>query len=244
MALIQNVEPDLAALAGYIVARARERRVTLNRLRLVKLLYLVDVENVRTRRTPVTGVQWVFADFGPHCDELDAMLAELERATALYRTLQEDAPDGEEWISGTRRTVDSVVERFAALPPNVLLDHVYFHTGPMRGARRGELLDLDRARDDTGPRRALPLRPVAPPALDVETTIVPPGTAQSWLRSETAAAVPDEVGARLCTWRASTKRRFLPLRLDPPAGLLGDPEQAALAGRVRGKLHARHEREL
>ena len=216
MPLIQNVEPDLPALVGYIVARARERRVTLNRLRLVKLLYLVDVENVRTRRRAVTGVRWVFADFGPHSDELDGVLEQLERGTALYRALQEDAPDGEDWVSGTRRTVDSVVERFAALPPNVLLDHVYFHTGPMAGVRRGAALDLDRARDDAGPRRALALRPPAP---------------------------PEEVGARLRAWRASTARRLSPLRLDPPACLLGDPEHAVLAGRVRGKLHAPHDGE-
>ena len=214
MPLIQNVEPDLPALVGYIVARARERRVTLNRLRLVKLLYLVDVENVRTRRRPVTGVRWVFADFGPHAEELDGELAELERGTALYRALQDDAPDGEDWISGTRRTVDSVVERFAALPPNVLLDHIYFHTGPMAGARRGARLDMDRARDDTGPRRAPALRPLAP---------------------------PDDVGARLRAWRANSARRLSPLRLEPRAGLLGDPEHVVLAGRVRGKLHAPHD---
>ena len=213
MPLIQNVEPDLRALVGYIVARARERRVTLNRLRLVKLLYLVDVENVRTRRRPVTGVRWVFADFGPYSDALDGVLEELERGTALYRALQEDAPDGEDWVSGTRRTVDSVVERFAPLPPNALLDHVYFDTGPMAGAQRGAVLDMDRARDDAGPRRAVPLRPVAP---------------------------PDDVDGRLRGWRTSTARRLSPLRLEPPVLLLGDPERAVLAGRVRGKLRVPH----
>jgi hypothetical protein len=209
MALIQNVEPDLRALVGYIVARARERRVTLNRARLVKLLYLVDVENVRTRRQPVTGVAWVFADFGPHSEGLDAALAELERGTALYRALQDDAPDGEDWVSGTRRTVDSVVERFAALPLNALLDHVYFHTGPMAAARRGDVLDMSRARDDAGPRRPLPLRSPARPA-DVDT--------------------------RLAAWRASGARRSSLLRLDPPAGLLDDPDRIVVTGRVRGQL--------
>ncbi len=209
MPLIQNVEPDLRALVGYIVARARERRVTLNRARLVKLLYLVDVENIRTRREPVTGVEWVFAASGPHCDQLDAALAELEHGTALYRALQEDAPEGEDWVSGTRRTVDSVVERFAALPLNELLDHVHFRTGPMAAARRGDPLDMSRACDDAGPRRPLPLRP---------------------------PARPQDVDTRLAAWRATNARRLSALRLDPPATVLDDPGRAVVSGRVRGKL--------
>lgn len=207
MPLIQNVDPDLRALVPYIVARARERRITLNRTRLVKLLYLVDVESVRTRRKPVTGVEWVFLDFGPHSERLVETLEELEARTALYRALDEDAPDGEDWLSGTRRTVDSVVERFAALALNVLLDHVYFDTGPMAGARRGDALDMSRARDDPGPRRALPLRP--------------PGC-------------PADVEARLGAWRT---RRLAAPAIDPPAAPLENPQRAALAGRVRGRLH-------
>ncbi|HEV7807911.1 MAG TPA: hypothetical protein VGO80_18980 [Solirubrobacteraceae bacterium] len=210
MPLIQNVNPDLRALIAYIVAGARERRVTLNRIRLVKLLYLVDVESVRTRREPVTGVDWVFLDFGPHADELVATLEDVERCTALYRAVLDDAPDGEDWIVGTRRTVDSVVERFAALPVNALLDHVYFRTGPMAGARRGQRLDIGRARDDAGPRRALPLR---------------------------APARGDGVEQRLACWRASTARRLAPLQLDQPAGLLTDAGDDFEAGRVRGRLH-------
>jgi antitoxin SocA-like protein len=209
MPLIQNVKPDLRALIAYIVAGARERRVTLNRTRLVKLLYLVDVESVRTRREPVTGVEWVFFDFGPHADELVDLLEDLERRTALYRAVPDDAPDGEDWIAGTRRTVDVVVERFAALPVNALLDHVYFRTGPMAGARRGEHLDVGRARDDAGPRRALPLR---------------------------APARADGVEQRLAGWRASTARRLAPLVLDPPAGLLADAGDDFKAGKVRGRV--------
>ena len=74
--------------------------MTLNRTRLVKLLYLADVESVRTGRGPVTGVDWDFLDFGPHSAALDEALADLERRTALYRALPEDAPDGEDWIAG------------------------------------------------------------------------------------------------------------------------------------------------
>jgi hypothetical protein len=211
MRLIQNVAPDRRALILYVVAGARERRVTLNRTRLSKLLYLVDVESVRTRRGPVTGADWVFLDFGPHAAELDGTLADLERRTALYRAVPEDAPDGEDWLAGTRRTVDGVIERFAALPLNALLDHVYFRTGPMAGAQRGEPLDMDRARDDLGPRRPLPLR---------------------------APGRPRDLDGRLAAWRADRARTLAPLGIDPPAGWLGEPGDPPVIGRVRGALLA------
>jgi hypothetical protein len=213
MPLIQNVAPDLRALILYVVAGARERRVTLNRARLVKLLYLADVESVRTGRGPVTGVDWVFLDFGPHAAELDELLADLERRTALYRAVPEDAPDGEDWIASTRRAVDGVIERFGALTLNALLDHVYYRTGPMRApARRGERLDMDRARDDPGPRRPLPLR---------------------------APGRPGELPDRLAVWRARIARTNAPALVDPPVAWLDDPGQDLVVGRVRGELHAR-----
>jgi hypothetical protein len=210
MRLIQNVAPDIRALILYVVAGARERRVTLNRTRLVKLLYLVDVESVRTGRATVTGVRWHFEDFGPHAAELEAAIAELERHTALYRAVPEDAPEGEDWIAGTRRTVDAVIERFAALPLNALLDHVYFRTGPMGGARRGERLELGRARDDAGPRRPPALRP--PPR-------------------------PDALDSRLDAWRATTAQRLARIRLEPAARALGEAGSEVVVGRVRGRLH-------
>jgi hypothetical protein len=52
--LIRNIEPDTRELVAYIVA-ARERRMTLNRTRLVKLLYLVDVPRRAPRPEAVRG---------------------------------------------------------------------------------------------------------------------------------------------------------------------------------------------
>ncbi|MEA2139343.1 MAG: hypothetical protein QOG56_2493 [Solirubrobacteraceae bacterium] len=236
MPLIQSVEPDLRALIAYIVAGARERRVTLNRTRLVKLLYLVDVESVRTRREPVTGVAWVFLDFGPHAGELVDVLEDLERRTALYRAMPDDAPDGEDWLAATRRTVDSVIERFAALPVNALLDHVYFRTGPMAGAQRGRLLDMSRARDDAGPRRAPALR--APARADgVEERLA--GWRASTARRLGPLALDPSTAGRVgpSALDPSTAGRLEPLALDPGARLLADPGDDFEAGRVRGRLH-------
>jgi hypothetical protein len=75
-----------------------------------------------------------------------------------------DAPDGEEWPAPTKAAVDRVIDRFAPLELNELLDIVYFHTGPVRNARRGERLDLLAARDDQPERTRRPLRPPPRPA--------------------------------------------------------------------------------
>ena len=210
MALIRNVEPGVRELAVYIVARSRERRITLNRTRLVKLLYLVDVESIRARTAAVTGLEWAFLDHGPSAVELLSTLDELERNSALYRATPEDAPDGDDWLSATRRTVDSVVERFALLPTNELLDHVYFHTAPMAGALRGRPLDMRRAGDDPSPRRLLALHP---------------------------PARPGDVDQRLSRWRTQTAARLAPLSLDPPAAMLEDRADELEFSGVRGRLH-------
>jgi len=209
MALIRNVQPDLTELVGYVISRARDKRVTLNRARLVKLLYLVDAESVRTGREPVTGVRWMFLDHGPHAEELVEALGEMERRSALYRAASDDPPDAANWVSGARRSVDDVVERFAALPLHALLDHVYFHTGPMRAAVRGAALDLDRARGDASPRRAPALR---------------------------APARPDDVERRLVLWRASVARRLTALSLDPPPASLVEPGDDLRGARVTGRI--------
>jgi hypothetical protein len=217
MALIRNIEPDLRELIAYVIAGARERRVTLNRLRLVKLLYLVDVERVRTGREPVTGLRWVFLDRGPDAQELIDVLLDMERRSALYRAAPDDAPDAENWIGATRRTVDSVVERHAALAPNALLDHVYFDTGPMAGAERGQALDMRRARDDAAPRRSPALRPPPPPG---------------------------DLDQRMARRRARTARRLAAALLDPPGALLSDADAEPSARRVRARLHVPADCEL
>jgi uncharacterized phage-associated protein len=203
MSLFRNVEPDLRSLIAYIVARARERSITLTQTKLVKLLYLIDVERATSRRDPLTGLHWVFFHYGPYALELPETLNAMEgtevitqqwKNATLYRAAP-DAPDGEDWVSSTRRTVDRVIERFAPMGLNDLLDHVYFHTGPMIDAKRGEPLDLALAQKYSEPRRQAPLPP---------------------------AAMPQDVEKRLARWRADTQHRLAPVQLEPPGRYFDD----------------------
>lgn len=225
MPLFSRTDPDPHALIAYIVARARGRDVTLNRTKLVKLLYLIDVERVRSRRAPLTGFHWVFFHYGPYAfdliDTLDAMEGEELTVdqwhdSVLYRAAP-DASDASDWPVGTKSMVDHVVDEFGGLELNELLDFVYFHTGPMIDARRGQPLEMSRARDYTPPRRLPPLAPAPPP--------------------------PD-VADRLARWRRDHAQRLARARFEPPGRFLTDPDEGANANADTGRLHVPDDTQL
>jgi hypothetical protein len=60
MPLFRRNEPETRSLIAYLVARTRDKGVTLNQTKLVKLLYLVEVERIASGRDPLTGLDWVF----------------------------------------------------------------------------------------------------------------------------------------------------------------------------------------
>jgi hypothetical protein len=226
MPLFPRTDPDRRALIAYVVARALGIGVTPNRTRLVKLLYLVDIERVRSRREPLTGLRWVFFHYGPYAyeliDELDAMegtqlVADKWNQNVLYRAAP-GAPDGDDWPSPTKLTVDRVIDRFAPLELNDLLSYVYFHTGPMIDAERGQPLDLSLARND--PRPGARPRPLAPPP------------------------APADVDAKLSAWRSGLARRLAPVALDPPGETFDDPVDALAGDGVRARLRVPERTEL
>jgi hypothetical protein len=225
MPLFPRVDPDLPSLIAYIVAQAHDRGITLTRTKLVKLLYLIDVERVRSRREPLTGLEWVFFHYGPWAFELIPTLEAMEGTqlvasqwhdSVLYRAAP-DAPDTDDWNAPTKTTVDRVLERWAPVDLNELLDYVYFHTGPMADAERGQRLDLSLARHDPLERRHVPLRPPARPA-DVEE--------------------------RLQRWRAGTAHRLASVTLDPPGMFLHDPDGDLGGEGVHGALRVPDDSEL
>jgi Protein of unknown function (DUF4065) len=224
MPLFPRIDPDARALIAYIVARSSGRGITLNRTRLVKLLYLVDIERVRTRRDPLTRLRWRFYHYGPYAFELIDTLRSMEgveliaspwKDNVLYRGAP-GAPDAQDWNAGTKILVDSVADRFAPLDLNELLDYVYFHTGPMIDAKRGDWLDLSLARNDPRERPHVPLRPPARPA-DIED--------------------------RLARWRPrdATLRS---VALDPPGLFLQHPDDELGGEGVRGVLRTPDDTQL
>ena len=118
--------------------------------RLVKLLYLADVEWRRIHEgEPIANLTWKFLHFGPYANELADLLGgpetevkELEHGKEGRRFNFADqggeATLPDEVVSLVRR----LVNKWGDAPLNKLLDHVYFDTEPMENAKRYELLDF------------------------------------------------------------------------------------------------------
>ena len=143
--------PNLEELILYVVGRSRDRGATLTRTKLVKLVYLIDVARAEGLGRTLTGLRWRFLHYGPYAPELGATLEALEGRDAifggslgdatLYRGAR-DVPDADNWPASICMSVDRVVDDWAGSELNKLLDHVYFHTTPMKGVERGEELDF------------------------------------------------------------------------------------------------------
>jgi hypothetical protein len=129
------------------------------RTRLMKLVYLLDVAHASMHAGATwSGLDWRFHHFGPYAQTLQDVLNRMDGVEAadeegigprgayhaysgahgaadetdLTRLL--DQPDQ----TSLRRIVDD----WSGADLNVLLDHVYFETPPMRTAHRGERLDF------------------------------------------------------------------------------------------------------
>lgn len=139
----------------YIANLVGELEGSLGVTRLVKLLYLIDVEFYRRYRRKLTDLNWIFYKYGPysfeieqHLRSLDLYLMEEDVALAggrTFRKLQSVAGDiGIDVIGG--RSAQIVVERVVRLwsleDLNALLSYVYFETEPMSNPVLGEPLNF------------------------------------------------------------------------------------------------------
>ena len=148
----------LNSLITHIATELSDKGIGFGKTKLVKLIYLVDVENYRARRETLTGLDWVFYHYGPYSFEIDAALAELafdipqeSAATAGGRAATIFKPGegvkarlGEHVGTSQLRLVDRVIGEWGETELNPLLNHVYFYTEPMKDAARGETLDFSK----------------------------------------------------------------------------------------------------
>jgi Protein of unknown function (DUF4065) len=64
----------LQLLLRYFIQRADDEGTTLTITKLVKLLYLVDVEYFRAMRRTLTGLKWRFYFYGPYDPAVETAL--------------------------------------------------------------------------------------------------------------------------------------------------------------------------
>ena len=154
----------LSNLIRYIVAEVQDANGIVFRTRLVKLLYLCDIEYYRSTRERLTDLEWKRYKFGPYAFELPEKtrrigldLGEEEVDFATGRGVKYEVynvPDPDKWLTfSQKQIVDRVIKQWGNEDLNALLDYVYCDTEPMLGAQYRETLDFRKI--TRGMRRAV-----------------------------------------------------------------------------------------
>ncbi len=147
---------SLRELITYLVVKLDDAQAEIGKTRLVKFLYLADVEFFRRRRARLTDLEWIFFHYGPYAFAIDTALQELGfdipsedvsiaggRRAIVFRPTAHARRGIEDRIPGSeRRVIDRVLYQWQYEELNAILNHVYFYTEPMKNAKRGDLLDF------------------------------------------------------------------------------------------------------
>lgn len=140
-----------AQIVGYLLSHSG----AVGHTRLLKLLYLADLESRRLRGRPISDLRYRFHHFGPFDPGIYAVVGELERdGLAEERTIQHRGGKVERQVVALgdlpRDAIDPVDEHilayvsrtYARLPLDDLLKIVY-ETAPMKEAVRGRSISME-----------------------------------------------------------------------------------------------------
>ena len=128
----------------------------MTKTKLLKLVYLFDVEYYRANRRTFTGFTWKFFHLGPWAREFDPILDELVSGGILTES-QSTRPEYDRKFLRTESHYEvphlfanfrdesalwTVLSTWADSPTGEILDYVYFRTEPMEHGVRNEPLDF------------------------------------------------------------------------------------------------------
>jgi hypothetical protein len=148
----------LAELILTVVSYVTERGGYITKTKLLKLLYLFDVEFYRAHGKTFTSFQWKYFHLGPWTREFDPLLEDLVAKGSITEQLVEK-PDfdakflrANESGSLTKTFGDykdelvlrNLLDLWGPSPTSEILDYVYFRTEPMEHGIRNEPLDFSR----------------------------------------------------------------------------------------------------
>jgi len=149
------VTGTLEQLILAIVSGVTERGGYVTKTKLLKLLYLFDVEYYRVHRRTFTGFPWKFFHLGPWARDFDPVLQQLTSHnlllasvstkyddTSFYRTADVIDPGTLFNSFSDEALLRSVLNTWSESSTAEILDHVYFHTEPMQHGIRNEPLDF------------------------------------------------------------------------------------------------------
>jgi hypothetical protein len=141
-----------------ICSRVQEREGYLNKTKLIKYLYLIDVEYYRRHGAVFTGLNWIFYDYGPWAYEYNDIFNEID-VSSEFTINTGTRPDLDtQFISvsdgmelsfifkdlGDLLAARELIDRWADESLSKMLDYVYFHTEPMDGVERHQKLDFSK----------------------------------------------------------------------------------------------------
>jgi len=157
----------LIGLVAYIVDTLRHETGTSPFLtKVVKLIYLIDVEYYRAFGCTLSGLSWRFHHYGPWDDALRIALQGRLQGIAPTEVITPkgkgttwqvtDPPPADELFgrSADQAVVDRVLSKWGNMEIELILEHVYEDTEPMHGARFGEPLDFSKINRDLWPDRS------------------------------------------------------------------------------------------
>ncbi len=145
----------LTNLIAAVATSVRDCGGAPTKTKILKLLYLLDIESYRKTGATVTGFDWKFYKYGPWAASYDDALQAAAQANKIVINARE-FDEGATFINPVEKlplsqvfpdivqqlTAKKIIDTWGARPTVELLDYVYFHTAPMREAVRNEGLDF------------------------------------------------------------------------------------------------------
>jgi len=146
---------SLTDLIAAVATTVRDCGGAPTKTKILKLLYLLDIESYRKSGATLTEFDWKFYRYGPWTAEYDEVLNSAVQGNKIYINARE-FDEGATFINPTegialsqvfpdlvqQLTAKKIIETWADRPTVELLDYVYFHTAPMRDAVRHQALDF------------------------------------------------------------------------------------------------------
>jgi hypothetical protein len=181
-------------------------------VRLVKLLYLLEVEFYKIYGRRLTSATWRYYLYGPYPDEFREVEANLvvedvplagDRVLRRFST-DEDARDVSSALPWEEtRLIPILVKEWGDASLNSLLNYVYFYTAPMKAAkRREEVLDFStlnpevKARMPRGVSFQLPSASIALPELGRVDISKVQGLLREFVERELSKCKPTAISPR------------------------------------------------
>jgi hypothetical protein len=156
---------DLTRLIPAIVSYVTEHGGYVTKTKLLKLIYLFDVEYYRSHRRTFTGLEWKYFHLGPWTREFDPLVDTLlgqevllasagsrpEYDTKFFRTPEPLDFQGLFADFRDEHTLKLVLDRWGGSSTGEILDYVYFRTEPMEYGVRNEPLDFSKIAEQPPP---------------------------------------------------------------------------------------------